>query len=258
VAVVDGKGRLVPPGFATPHVLRVASRDEEMRYVLRSLVQLMERRDEQGIHLPRVVVLVDELADLVMSVEGAEELLVRLVQRGREAGVHMVAATQRPSAAILSGVLRANFPLRLVGRVASTHDARVAAGRGGTDAHQLTGRGDFLAVWSEVQRFQVPLVTRDDLGDLAEGKRATPALALPEVAPEANATDGVAADAARLLARAAEEGRRWRSKREAEQWLCGYSGGAAFERTGAALAWIEAQQRATTTTQAQLTASAVA
>jgi S-DNA-T family DNA segregation ATPase FtsK/SpoIIIE len=79
------------------------------------------------------------------------------VQRGREAGIHVVAATQRPSAAILSGVLRANFPLRLVGRVVSTHDAQVAAGRGGTDAHLLRGRGDFLAVTGgdAAIRFQV-------------------------------------------------------------------------------------------------------
>jgi len=74
------------------------------------------------------------------------DALTRLAQRGREAGIHLVAATQHPSAAILGSVMRANFPLRLVGRVTSAQDARVASGRAGTDAHLLHGRGDFLAI----------------------------------------------------------------------------------------------------------------
>jgi S-DNA-T family DNA segregation ATPase FtsK/SpoIIIE len=106
------------------------------------------------------------------------------VQRGREAGIHVVAATQRPSAAILSGVLRANFPLRLVGRVVSTNDAQVAAGRGGTDAHLLRGRGDFLAVTGgdTAIRFQVAEIKaralREEvaaLGGMGE-RRGRPAL----------------------------------------------------------------------------------
>jgi S-DNA-T family DNA segregation ATPase FtsK/SpoIIIE len=121
----------------------------------------MEWRDRRRESAPRVVVLLDELAELVLEGgEGIEAPLVRLAQRGREAGIHLVAATQRPSAAVLSGLLRANFPLRLVGRVTSATDARVAAGRGGTEAHLLEGRGDFLAVGSgaEVIRFQAAYV----------------------------------------------------------------------------------------------------
>ena len=85
-------------------------RKEEVREVFRSLVRTMEVRDRRGELLdergtPRIVVLVDELAELVMN--GGQELveqLTRLVQRGREAGIHIVGATQHPSSAILSSV----------------------------------------------------------------------------------------------------------------------------------------------------------
>jgi S-DNA-T family DNA segregation ATPase FtsK/SpoIIIE len=91
--------------------------------------------------------------------------LTRLLQRGRESGIHIVAATQRPSSAVLSGLMRANFPLRLVGRVVSADDARVASGRGGTSAHLLSGRGDFLAITGaeEPLRFQVAYISERDL-----------------------------------------------------------------------------------------------
>ena len=110
---------------------------------------------------PRIIVLIDELADLVRQGGAAvTDLLTRLLQRGREAGIHVVAATQRPSAAVLSGLMRANFPLRLVGRVVSADDARVASGRAGTNAHLLHGRGDFLALGGgeELVRFQVAYI----------------------------------------------------------------------------------------------------
>jgi S-DNA-T family DNA segregation ATPase FtsK/SpoIIIE len=74
------------------------------------------------------------------------EGLTRLVKCGREVGIHLVAATQRPSSAIMTDLMKVNFPLRLVGKVVSANDARLATGRGGTDAHLLQGRGDFLAI----------------------------------------------------------------------------------------------------------------
>jgi S-DNA-T family DNA segregation ATPase FtsK/SpoIIIE len=108
--------------------------------------------------------------------------LTRLVQRGREAGLHLVAATQRPSAAILSSVMRANFPLRLVGRVVSAEDARAASGRGGTNAHLLNGRGDFLAVsgGERTLRFQAAQIRAEEL-ERALRRQSAPGrmLALP-------------------------------------------------------------------------------
>ena len=91
------------------------------------------------------------------------DTLTRLAQRGREAGIHLIAATQHPSAALLGSVMRANFPLRLVGRVAAAQDALVSSGRGGTDAHLLHGRGDFLAVsGDQLIRFQVANITEKE------------------------------------------------------------------------------------------------
>ena len=150
---IDPKGRTFRAFYGARHLQRKpVVRKEEVREVFRSLVRTMEVRDRRGELLdergtPRIVVLVDELAELVMN--GGQELveqLTRLVQRGREAGIHIVGATQHPSSAILSSVIRANFPLRLVGKVASAQDARVASGHAGTGAHLLGGRGDFMAV----------------------------------------------------------------------------------------------------------------
>ncbi len=162
------------PHLTRPPVIGVGEADE----ALHSLVRMMEARDRRGESpdetfsvdgcpaTPHIAVLVDELADLVMQA-GADiaEPLTRLLQRGRQAGIHIVAATQRPSAAVLSGLMRANFPLRLVGRVTSADDARVASGRAGTNAHILNGRGDFLAVGSQENpiRFQVAYISANEL-----------------------------------------------------------------------------------------------
>jgi S-DNA-T family DNA segregation ATPase FtsK/SpoIIIE len=72
--------------------------------------------------------------------------LTRLAQRGREAGIHLVACTQRPAASVIGGLVKANFPVRIVGSVASAEDAKVAAGLPRTGAERLLGRGDFLVV----------------------------------------------------------------------------------------------------------------
>ena len=75
-----------------------------------------------------------------------ELALARLLQRGREAGIHLVACTQKPTAAIIGSLVKANFPTRLVGSVTSPDEARVAAGISGTGAERLQSRGDFLLV----------------------------------------------------------------------------------------------------------------
>lgn len=170
---IDPKGRTFASLANTPHMARYPiTRSGEALEALRSLCRMMELRDQRGESpnehqgMSRVIVLIDELADLIM--QGGKptiEMLTRLAQRGREAGIHLVAATQHPSSAILGSVIRANFPLRLVGKVTSAQDAQVASGRAGTNAHCLGGRGDFLAIsgGEEPMRFQVPNITRDDL-----------------------------------------------------------------------------------------------
>jgi S-DNA-T family DNA segregation ATPase FtsK/SpoIIIE len=183
LVVMDPKGRSFPGMESVPHLARpvLVSADDAME-ALGSLVRLMEIRDRDGEQGPRVIVIIDELADLIMQGETrALQGITRLVQRGREAGIHVVAATQYPSAAILSGLMRANFPLRLVGKVVSADDARVASGRGGTDAHLLMGRGDFVAVrGGTVTRFQVAYLGDQEAATLLASLRGQAEEILPE------------------------------------------------------------------------------
>jgi S-DNA-T family DNA segregation ATPase FtsK/SpoIIIE len=115
--------------------------------LLQRLVEEMEQRDAEGRCEPRLVVVLDEMADL-MQVGGREmeRALTRLTQRGREAGLHLVACTQKPAAAVIGGLVKSNFPVRLVGSVASPEDAKVATGLAGTGAERLLGQGDFVVV----------------------------------------------------------------------------------------------------------------
>jgi S-DNA-T family DNA segregation ATPase FtsK/SpoIIIE len=89
--------------------------------------------------------------------------LTRLAQRGREAGLHLVIGVQKPSTAALGPMLKANFPVRLVGRVASAEDARVAAGQAASGAERLLGRGDFVAVaGGQTVHFQAAWVSPEE------------------------------------------------------------------------------------------------
>jgi len=144
-----------------PHVLgRLVTTAEEAPLALGWLVEEMERRDGEGINSPRLVCAIDELADLMMvGGREVEQALVRLAQRGREAGIHLVCGTQRPSASVMNGLLRANFPVRLVGVVGTPEDAKVATGIAGSGAEKLLGGGDFLCVArGEVIRFQAAVM----------------------------------------------------------------------------------------------------
>jgi S-DNA-T family DNA segregation ATPase FtsK/SpoIIIE len=101
------------------------------------------RRTDAGEVLPRVVTLIDELADLMMiSSEQTEASLVRLAQMGRATGIHLVLATQRPSTDVVTGLIKANFPARISFAVASSIDSRVILDVQG--AESLLGRGDML------------------------------------------------------------------------------------------------------------------
>jgi S-DNA-T family DNA segregation ATPase FtsK/SpoIIIE len=93
--------------------------------------------------MPRVVVVVDEFADLMMaSRRTAQELICRLAQKSRACGIHMVLATQRPSADVVTGLIKANFPSRMSCQVSSAVDSRVILDRNG--AERLTGKGDAI------------------------------------------------------------------------------------------------------------------
>ncbi len=143
---------------------------------LLSVIQEMEARDREQRNRPLLVVAVDELADLLQTGgKQVETALTRLAQRGREAGIHLLACTQKPSAALIGSAMKANFPVRLVGAVASRDEARYATGLADSGAEKLEGRGDFMLVAKgEALRFQAAWIGDEELGRLAAiGNRAT-------------------------------------------------------------------------------------
>lgn len=153
-----------------PHLLfPIVSDPREILERLTYLVNEMERRDRDQIARPRIVVVVDELADVIETGgKETESALTRLVQRGRSAGVSVIACTQKPTVRAVGALLKANFPVRLVGRVTSADDARVAAGVGATGAEKLAGRGDFLLITGgQTIRFQAAQTRPEDMAQAA-------------------------------------------------------------------------------------------
>ena len=133
------------------HALRSAELEMEKRYNLlskktvRNIDQYNERATGKDgyVPLPYIVVLVDELADLMITAgKEIEEPIARLAQMARAVGIHLVIATQRPSVDVITGVIKANFPTRIAFKVAQKNDSRTILDQNG--AEKLLGRGDML------------------------------------------------------------------------------------------------------------------
>lgn len=156
-------------------VLRWATTEMDYRYKLLqkagarnidSYNKKMERQNKPK--LPKVVILIDELADLMINApDETERSIIRLAQKARAIGIHLVIATQRPSTDVVTGLIKANFPTRISFTVASSIDSRVVLDTGG--AETLLGKGDMLFLHPEVglpQRSQGVIITDQELNRL--------------------------------------------------------------------------------------------
>ncbi|WP_374139264.1 DNA translocase FtsK, partial [Sphingomonas sp.] len=118
--------------------------------------------------LPQIVIIVDELADLMMTAGKEVEFLIqRLAQKARAAGIHLIMATQRPSVDVITGVIKANLPTRISFHVTSKIDSRTILGEQG--AEQLLGRGDMLYMpgGKQIARVHGPFVSDDEVQAVA-------------------------------------------------------------------------------------------
>ena len=128
--------------------------------------ELRHKMDENGNfyrYMPYIVVIVDEFSDLIMTAgKEVETPIVRIAQKARAVGIHMIIATQRPSSNVITGLIKANFPGRIAFRVSQLVDSRIILDRPG--AQQLIGRGDMLfSANGEIERLQCPFIDTPEI-----------------------------------------------------------------------------------------------
>jgi len=153
-------------------VLANIVREMESRYEImgaaraRNLTDWNAIRRDQGLsEIPHILVVIDELADLMMVAPGeVEDAIIRIAQKARAVGIHLVLATQRPSVDVITGMIKANVPSRIAFAVSSQVDSRVVLDSGG--AESLLGNGDMLfrpVGTSRLQRLQGAYVGEDEI-----------------------------------------------------------------------------------------------
>ncbi|MFK2824700.1 DNA translocase FtsK [Bacillus sp. B190/17] len=178
LAPYNGIPHLVSPVItdvkAATAALKWAVEEMERRYELfvhsgvRDITKYNEKVKENGQksqHLPYIVIIIDELADLMMmSPADVEEAICRIAQKARACGIHLIVATQRPSVDVITGLIKANIPTRIAFSVSSQVDSRTIIDTGG--AEKLLGRGDMLFLnngASETVRLQGTFVSDDEI-----------------------------------------------------------------------------------------------
>lgn len=152
--------------YGLPHLAApVVTEPAECVAALRAVTKELERRKAAGMldAKQKIVVVIDEVAELMATAgREVESYIQRIVSVGRGLGIHIVAATQKPTADIVGSVVKSNFPVRIVGKVPSNIDANVAAGISGTGAERLPGMGSFLIVNGNMHRVQSYYATSDE------------------------------------------------------------------------------------------------
>jgi S-DNA-T family DNA segregation ATPase FtsK/SpoIIIE len=140
--------------------------------------------DEGHRYLPYIVLVIDELADLMMTAgKEVETPIARLAQLARAIGIHLIVATQRPSVNVITGIIKANFPARLSFKVASKVDSRTILDTGGAD--QLIGQGDMLlSNGSDIIRLQCAFVATDEVEQICDFVGRQQGYATPYLLPE--------------------------------------------------------------------------
>ena len=141
--------------------------EEEIRKRLGPKIAQM---DEVPTHMPFIVIIADELADLMMTAgKDVEQHIIRLAQKSRAVGIHLILATQKPTVDVITGLIKSNLPARLAFQVASHMDSRVVLDEGG--AEKLLGNGDMLFLWpgtSTVIRGQGTFLSDDEIQSLVD------------------------------------------------------------------------------------------
>lgn len=134
------------------------------KYHCRNITEYKQKIDNSMYY---IVLVIDELADIVLQSKVFEKRLIRIAQIARAAGVHVVAATQRPDSKILNGLIRANFPSRVCFKVQNASNSKIVLDR--TGAEYLRGCGDgliFPSGFNNPIRFQSPIISNDDFNSL--------------------------------------------------------------------------------------------
>jgi S-DNA-T family DNA segregation ATPase FtsK/SpoIIIE len=144
--------------------------------------------------MPYIVVVIDEFADLIMTAKEVEAPVMRLAQKARAVGIHLIVATQRPDVRVITGGIKANFPARIAFRVMQMTDSRTIIDQPG--ANQLIGRGDMLlSNGGELTRIQCAFVDTPEVESIVDhiGRQQgyTSAYALPDYTPEQGGGESV-------------------------------------------------------------------